>query len=443
MMGGTIELDSETGQGSTFYFDLTVTCEKGAHREILYDYPALEKISILVADDSRTNRLILSKTFESWKVQNDAVKSGSEVLDILTQSPRKYDLLILDEQMPSMGGVAVAKKIRENRKWDNLKIIILSSLGRIPSRRIESLDISMTITKPVKQSRLLSIILETLRFQDKTASEEENDTPAAPPASKQDLVILLAEDNPDNQRLAIIYLEKAGYRVEVAKNGSEAVAKSESSHYDLILMDIEMPVMDGFEATRVIRQREKKADGEHTTIIALTAHAIQGYREKCLEQGMDDYITKPIKKKVLIETIDRWIDTRHRVLVVDDSVDNRKLIENYLKKEADLKVDFAINGLKAVEKVQRQRYAVILMDMEMPVMDGYTATEKICALLNRRPVPIVALTAHHGSEAVKKCLDSGCTAHLPKPIRKKALIETIRKYINPILVAEDGGQDDP
>ncbi len=441
MMGGELQLDSEPDQGSTFYFNLSVPCEEGPPKTISYDYPDFDKISVLVADDNKTNRLIFEKILTAWRFKTHTVKNGFEALEALKQPRTNYDLLILDEQMPGLQGLEVAEQIRANKDWDPLKIIILSSWGRIRSKSIKRLNVSMAITKPVKQARLFDILMETLRFQKKTVPQAENSRPAPEPPPKPALSILLAEDNPDNRRLATIYLEKAGYQVTKAENGSEAVSKSQNFQYDLILMDIEMPVMDGFEATRNIRQYETDTDLEHIPIIALTAHAIQGYREKCIAQGMDDYITKPIKKKTLLETIDRWVDNRHRVLVVDDSIDNRNLMKSYLKKEPDLRIDFAENGLMAVEKAVRKRYSVILMDMEMPILDGYTATKKICALSPPQG-PIIALTAHRGAAEIQKCMDSGCAAYLPKPIRKKALAETIRQYVQHAFPAKGGDPND-
>jgi PAS domain S-box-containing protein len=279
------------------------------------------------------------------------------------------------------------------------------------------------------------------RFPNQAAPDEKRPpaAPAPPPHRHRD--ILLVEDNPDNQRLATVYLEKAGYTVDLAENGREAVSKADQFQYDLILMDIQMPVMDGFDATRRIRQNEADNGRAPTPMIALTAHAVQGYREKCLAHGLDDYLTKPIKKKVLIDTIDRWIDKRHRILVVDDSADSRNLIQHFIGKASDLRMDVAENGLIAIEKTRRKQYDIILMDMEMPIMDGYTATAKICARTGRRPVPIIALTAHHGSQETKKCIEAGCTAYLSKPIRKKSLMETIRRHIDPTTTTVGGKQN--
>ncbi len=143
---------------------------------------------------------------------------------------------------------------------------------------------------------------------------------------------------------------------------------------------------------------------------------------------MDDYITKPLKRKTFLQKIDSWIDKRPSILIADDSVDNQKLFQIYTKKLEDFRFVFVTDGKQALDKFKRKSISLVLMDMEMPVMDGYTATSKIRELENGKDVPIIALTAHHGKEAVKKCLNAGCNDHLGKPIRKQKLIELIKSY---------------
>jgi two-component system sensor histidine kinase/response regulator len=250
------------------------------------------------------------------------------------------------------------------------------------------------------------------------------------------LKILLVEDNIDNQNLARKILEKVGFAVDIAKNGKEAVAAACKYRYKAILMDIQMPEMDGFEATRLIRESEAERGGERTPIVALTAHALKGYREKCLEKGMDDYLTKPINKKALLETLDSWIDRRMSILMVDDVEDNRKLVENYLLKEGRYKAVFAKNGVEAITAFKNRTVSLILMDMEMPVMDGYTAVRIIRKLEGFPPLPIIAMTAHEGPEEIKKCIDMGCTDYIRKPMKDSALLAVIHKYLDEETVTD-------
>ena len=230
------------------------------------------------------------------------------------------------------------------------------------------------------------------------------------------LKVLLVEDNIDNQRLAKQIMAKAGLDVDIAANGQEAVAAARRYHYKIIFMDIQMPVMDGFESTELIRRLEAKRGEERTPIIALTANAMKGYRQKCLEKGMDDYITKPVNPKVLLETVDKWMDIRPAILIVDDIEDNRELISKHLLKETKYRVAFAANGIEAIAVFKRQMISLILMDMEMPVMDGYTAARIIRKLDGGQMIPIIAMTAHEGTEEIRKCKDAGCTDYVSKPM---------------------------
>lgn len=247
---------------------------------------------------------------------------------------------------------------------------------------------------------------------------------------KRHLNILLVEDNIDNQNLARKILEKAGFAVEIAGNGKEAVEAVRKYHYTLILMDVQMPEMDGFEATRLIRELQAERGEKRTPIVALTAHALKGYREKCLEQGMDDYLTKPLNKKALLETLDSWIDRRMSILIVDDVEDNQKLLEKYLSKDDRYKAVFARNGVEAITAFKKQLVSLILMDIEMPVMDGYTAVRIIRKLEGSPTVPIIAMTAHEGPEEIRKCIDMGCTDYIQKPMKESALLAVIHKYLD-------------
>ena len=432
LMGGELNLESTPGKGSMFHFDLCLPYEACEPERVAYDYPDLATVCVLVADDNRTSRFIFRKTLTAWGFENSTVRNRDEVLEALDGGAKAYDLLIIDEQLPPLGGPLLIEEIRSQKKWEDLKIILLSCSDILSPSRARTLGIRAAVAKPIKQSTFFNILMKALRFPTGPGSEK-NEKPAVsvqPVNRYRD--ILLVEDNPDNQRLATVFLEKGGFTVYAAENGQAAVSKFGQFHYDLILMDIQMPVMDGFEATRLIRRIEAETGRARTPIVALTAHAVQGYRELCLEKGLDDYITKPVKKRAVIDTIDKWIGKRHRVLVVDDSVDNRTLLDHYLKTESDLAVDFAENGLMAIEKARLKRYAVILMDMEMPVMDGYAATEKIRGQAADRHGPIIALTAHQDGPEMQKCIEAGCTAYLSKPVKKNVLMESIRQHIPPV-----------
>ncbi len=430
LMGGEMWVESQKRHGSTFQFKLNLPIGKGCTPDFDYAYPEFNEITILVVDDNETNRFILRKTLTAWGFQVKEAQSGQQALSILNDTSTQIKLVILDQLMPNMAGPELALKIKKSQNLQDIKIIMLSSVGNFNSGLKKELAIDRYIHKPVKQSKLLDIIMEVLLYQKpkdinsvKGVKSDQNKVTQIPHR------ILLVEDNLDNQKLAAMILEKAGYVVDIAGNGQLAVEAVHHYRYDLILMDVFMPIMDGFDATKQIRALERSVKESRTPIIALTAHAIEGYREKCLRHDMDDFTTKPVKKKNLLALINKWLDTRPTIMVVDDSSDNLNLIKNYLNKDRGFKYVFARNGKEAVDVFSKRTISLILMDMEMPVMNGYTATRTIRQLEYGLEVPIIALSAHQGSSEKKKCLDSGCTDYVSKPIRKQKLLETISHYL--------------
>ncbi len=440
LMGGKMWLESELGKGSTFHFKLTLPFSKtnGKPTTEIY-YPDFQEISILVVDDNKTNREILKNVLMSWGFHHDELDSGTKVISFLKRTHRLPHLILLDHQMPEMDGIEVVQKIRQEPTWDRIKIILLSSWGSINNATIKELNIAKALTKPIRQSKLFDALMEVLRTEQKITQTFETNIIISEQQLKpiNKFRILLVEDNRDNRNLAQRILEKAGYQVYLAENGLQAVQAKKKFHFDLILMDLQMPVMDGFEATQKIRELDRAANVERTPIIALTAHAIKGYREKCLNYDMDDYLTKPLKKDKLLQAVEKWIDSRPVVLVVDDSPDNRDLLKHFLKKDGRFKTIFASNGAEAVEIVKKRRISLIFMDVEMPVMNGCEATCAIRNLPQGKAIPIIALTAHQGKEHIQQCIQAGCDDFLSKPLRKKKIIQLLEKYLNLTSIEND------
>jgi len=304
LMGGKIWVESELGKGSTFKFTVSSTVIKKAE-EIEVAHPEIKGLKVLILDDNATNRLIVRKTLLSWGSISVETEDGISALKELKSSQGKgepYQLILTDRNMPEMDGFEVAEKIRELPGYEKIPIIMLSSdKGAGDVQRAKELGMADFILKPVRRSRLYSAILKAIK-----SGKEEKVTEKARAESflkGKPLRVLLAEDNLVNQKLGVRLLGKQGWQVVVANNGKEAVELVQKDGFDLVLMDVQMPEMDGIEATKEIRKREKET-GRHIPIIALTANAFEEDRKKCLEAGMDEYATKPIKIDELFSIIE-------------------------------------------------------------------------------------------------------------------------------------------
>ena len=312
MMGGRIWVESEVGVGSRFHFTArlapSLAAPASAKREF-DDVEPLRNLEVLVVDDHPINRRILVEILTNWSMKPSAAGSGPEAINRLVQAQRAgrpFPLVLLDACMPDMDGFAVAERIKNDPTLATARIMMLSSSARQQDLlRCRELGIAVHLTKPIRQSSLLQAILQVLGLAGrdaKTSSAPELTAPKDHPP----LRILLAEDNPINQKLAVRILERWNHTVLVANNGRQAVEASEKERFDLILMDVQMPEMSGLEAAAAIREREK-ATGGHVPIIAMTACAMKGDRERCLEAGMDGYISKPIRVNDLLGTIDEVV----------------------------------------------------------------------------------------------------------------------------------------
>ncbi|MGH9451811.1 MAG: response regulator [Terriglobia bacterium] len=309
LMGGHIWLESTLGKGSSFHFtaNFGIGNTEASQTRIRTDSVELRGVPVLVVDDNRTNRTILEKILGHWGMRVSLAGSGPAALSNLRQAQELQDpfkLILLDVCMPGMDGFDFVKQIREYRDLEQITIMMLSSAGmRGDALRCRQLQIAAYLVKPVGQKELRESVTTVLSGALRKGTSDALVTRHTLRESRPGFHILLAEDHPVNQRLAVKLLEKHGHRVRVAGNGPEALAALEKESFHLVLMDVQMPVMGGFEATAAIREREK-ATGAHIPIIAMTAHAIKGDRERCLKAGMDGYVSKPIKIRELLDAID-------------------------------------------------------------------------------------------------------------------------------------------
>ncbi len=311
MMGGDIWVESELGKGSVFYF--TVKMEPGheetAKSDLTWALGALSGLSVLLVEDNATNRRLFYHTLSKSGLTPKVASNAEEAISILRtakQANTRFDFILADMTLPDRTGLDLVDEVKSRDLAPESKFILLVPRGlSLDAVKRDHLDLTACISKPTGPSELIAGLLKTLNV-----SGPLSQTKAAPVGSqrpedkKESLRILVAEDNLINQKLAKYMLSNLGHEVTLAANGKEAVESSQNNQFDFILMDVQMPVMDGLEATRAIREREKQSY-LHIPIIALTAHAMKGDRERCLEAGMDDYISKPINYSELMEAIKR------------------------------------------------------------------------------------------------------------------------------------------
>ncbi len=310
IMEGDIWVESVSGKGSTFHFTVRLGLQPEQHAPISIPSGALRGLPVLIVDDNKTNQTVLKQTVRSWEMTTRCVDSGQAALDALASAQRQsqpFALVLLDHHMPNMDGVETARRIRENAEYGQVPILILSSVKhtRIPVDWSE-LNVQGVQSKPIQRANLLQditkIFAPTLPTSPQQARSETLVAPITP--VQPSLRILLVEENEPNQIVATEILQPEGHTVTLVQDGLEAIATLQKHNFDLMLIDLQMPQMGGIEATQAIRKLEE-GTGAHLPIIAVTARAIKGTEEECLEAGMDGYVTKPVRIEPLLQEIDR------------------------------------------------------------------------------------------------------------------------------------------
>jgi signal transduction histidine kinase/CheY-like chemotaxis protein len=319
MMGGQIGVVSESGKGSTFFFNARLEKQTGpAEPAPSIYFRDLFDLRVLVVDDNATNRQILRHQLYAWKMQKGSAANGFEALELLRSAAadgKPYDLALLDMQMPEMDGMTLARAIKTDPAISSTRLIILTSMGNMHSQEeLKAAGVDAYLVKPVKQSRLFDCLVTVLG---KAAAEHvftkpaKGEKPAEEPSVEpiHHARILLAEDNIVNQKVALAQLRGLGFAADAVANGHEVLSALKQVPYDIIFMDCQMPEMDGYEASRLIRQAEQASSASWKApvrIVAMTANAMTGDREKCLAAGMDDYLSKPVRKAELQSALIKW-----------------------------------------------------------------------------------------------------------------------------------------
>ena len=366
LMGGEAGVTSVEGEGSRFWFSALLRKQEHSRGEGL-ERADVTGVRILAVDDNATNRLVLSEQLSSWGVRHEEAAGAEQALRMLRAAVAAGDpfrIVITDMQMPMIDGETLGREIKADSALRDSLLVMMTSLGlRGDARRLEEIGFSAYLTKPVKQSQLHDCLATVLgrslrsgRIEPATLLTRHS----LSEARRRSFRILLAEDNTTNQQVALRILEKLGYRAEAVANGREAVLALQEAPYDLVFMDVQMPVMDGFEATRAIRSGTTRLPKPGVPIIAMTAHAMKGDRERCLAEGMDDYVSKPIVPAELLAALEKWLPNEEGPTLLPPAAEraasaaeahpvfDRAGFENRLMEDADLIVEITRGFLEDV-----------------------------------------------------------------------------------------------
>jgi len=366
MMGGQIWVESQIGQGSQFHFTIAVEAVETriTNATVVTQPEILHGVKVLVVDDNRTNRRILDGLLRHWKMRPTTVEDGEQALDkaiAARDDGEPFELILTDMHMPRMDGFDLIEHIRNMPGLVASSIMMLTSGGqRGDAQRCEELGVAAHLLKPVRQSELRDALIRVVKtkYPEQNADQPANGSSVERRAASRSLQILLAEDNSVNQLLAMRLLEKRGHKVKVTSNGREALEALEANNYDLVFMDVQMPEMDGIEATLALREKEKLT-GLHQPVIALTALVIKGDRERCIAAGMDGYISKPIRQHELDDVLDGYMANLNDIR--PSAADIAPLDANLLNEEELMdRIGGDLEFLSELTNVYRNEYPIQL-----------------------------------------------------------------------------------
>jgi two-component system, sensor histidine kinase and response regulator len=455
LMGGRIGVGSEPGAGSTFWF--TARLEKQPAEASATPAPRAELrgLRVLVVDDNGANRRIIERQATTWGMRTESAPGGVEAFAALraaASANEPFDLAILDMKLPGMSGLELARAIKSDPAVAATRMVMLTSLSqRADCEVLRQAGIALCLTKPVKQVQLHDTLTALLAKADGECLSPKPEKPmnsieptgveqqTGAAESSRKARVLLAEDNPVNQKVALRQLEKLGYAADAVANGHEALAALAAIPYDIVLMDCQMPELDGYAASAEIRRREGASPARRAAIIAMTAHALEGERDKCLTAGMDDYLSKPVKLETLGEVLRRWApDTRGATqaapavaIATDDppvdmarlldvaggAAEMQELIDIYLSQMAeDIECLNAALGSGAAEDVARSAHRCV----------GGSMTCGMTALV--APLQDLESMGKGGRLEGAECLSRKVTEELER------VTTFLRKYVSPVSI---------
>lgn len=428
LMGGTITLRSEVGHGSEFNVDIDLALAS-AQPPQLFGSTSLAGVSVLLVKPNMVLRDTAARLLEFAGATVSGVGTAEEAVAQIAKGGVR--VAVVGESLPDSSGIEFARSVwheQDGTPAPGIRVVLLCSLRAMAAGYVGTYGISGCVYTPVKQARLI----EAVRLAAGLDAEELVRPVAVPqsaaPSRWVPIRVLLVEDHRDNWNLATQILTSVGYDVDRAEDGVRAIEAAAAFTYDLILMDIELPFVDGIEATELIRARERDTESARVPVVALTAHAVDSVRQKALAAGMDDYATKPFQKQQLLEICRKWIDARPSILVVDDAPEIHVLLANYFR-GSNYRLVFAFNGRDAVDAFERQRISLVLLDLHMPVMDGFEAAREIRQARAGDVVPIVALSGDDPDDWRPGSWTENCDGHLSKPVRRDKLLATVANLL--------------
>jgi CheY-like chemotaxis protein len=314
LMGGKIGVNSQEGVGSEFWFTAVLEKQPETNRREIIVPQTISGKHVLIVDDNATNRFVLQKQLTSWGCRIENAPDGFQALVLLHSAVIEndpFEIAILDMQMPEMDGETLGQQIMKDQRIKDTILVMMTSVGEHgDAKRMEKIGFSAYLTKPVKMSKLHDCLAMITGANQKTTKRRHKAIVtkySLAEIKKQNVRILLAEDNLVNQRVAIKFFGKLGYNVDVVSNGKEAIAALSIHKFDIVFMDCQMPEMDGYAATGEIRNTDSSVLDHNVPVIAMTANAMKGDREKCIKAGMNDYLSKPVKPQELSDMLDKWI----------------------------------------------------------------------------------------------------------------------------------------
>ena len=419
LMGGSIGVKSKESEGSTFWFSLPLEVDLQPD-SLTIPRSELEDVRILVVDDHEINRRIFDEQLNNWDLRHEIYPSSTEALQALRQAKQSgdpYQIAILDYQMPDMDGISLGQAIKSDPDIRDTVILLLTSVGhRNEVKKVDEVGFSAYMVKPVNQSQLMDVLTaawgckekdgkpklitkHALAESDANEFHEKNASGKGDIKIQTNLNVLLVEDHPVNQKVAQKMLQDFGCRTELAGNGQEAFDLVQKNKYDIVFMDCQMPVMDGYEATGAIRRHE--GDKSHTPIVAMTAHALSGDRQKCLDAGMDEYVTKPVNRDKLARILEKFSTgeiqiqnfNRLKILLVDDDEHLLHNLERSIHREfRQAQIKATTNGVHACSLLGSYTPDIIVTDISMPHMNGIELIRYITENNNFAKTRIVAIT---------------------------------------------------